>query len=313
MEDRYQVTVYVAAPGTPLREGGTSAAGHMYYSISDGHETASYGFAPAVHGASSGRGKVYDSDVREYKEPYYSRTMEISKEQYEKLKDFGNRPQAHGFSTDYDGLRNSCIDFTWGALNHAGLHRTNTRSVQEKNFEGGIKPLTNVEYIRSIPDPFPGSELNDQHTNEMPARTLLQRIISDEQLQGEDRLMLDAIRKGVAGIDEKHSRTPDETSERLSASLLATAKEAGLERVDHVLLGNAPNDASAQRLFVVQGEPSDPAHVRASMTVEEAARTPVEQSFAKVEELSQAQQERVQAVQQAEPALQQARASMQMG
>lgn len=36
MEDRYRVTVYVAAPGTPLREGGTSAAGHMYYSISDG-------------------------------------------------------------------------------------------------------------------------------------------------------------------------------------------------------------------------------------------------------------------------------------
>jgi len=74
MEERYQVTVYVAAPGTPLREGGTSAAGHMYCSISDGHGTASHGFAPAVHGASSGRGKVFDSDLCEYKEPYYSHT-----------------------------------------------------------------------------------------------------------------------------------------------------------------------------------------------------------------------------------------------
>ncbi len=313
MEDRYRVTVYVAAPGTPLREGGTSAAGHMYYSISDGHGTASYGFAPAVHGASSGRGKVYDSDVREYKDPYYSRTMEISKEQYEKLKDFGNRPQAHGFSTDYDGLRNSCIDFTWGALNHAELHRTNPQSVQEKNFEGGIKPLTNVEYIRSIRAPFPESDLNTEHYNKMPERTLMQRIISDEQLQGDDRLMLDAIRKGVAGIDAKHGRTPDETSERLSAGLLATAKESGLERVDHVLLGNALGDGSAQRLFVVQGDPSDPAHVRASTTVEEAARTPVEQSFAKVGQLSQTQQERALAVQQQEPTLEQTRAPLQMG
>lgn len=155
MEERYRVTVYVAAPGTPLREGGTSLAGHVYYSINDGHGTASYGFAPQAHGASSGRGKVYDSDLREYKDPYYSRTMEISKEQYERLKDFGDRPQTHGFSTEYDGLRNSCIDFTWGALNHAGLHRTNARSVQENDFEGGLKPLTNVEYIRSIRAPFP--------------------------------------------------------------------------------------------------------------------------------------------------------------
>ncbi len=312
MDERYRVTIYVAAPGTPLLEGGTSTAGHVYYTVDNGRESISYGFAPKEHGATTGPGKVYDSDAREYQNPFYQRTLEISKDQYEKLKEFGATPDKHGFNTEYHGLNNSCIDFTWGALNHAGLHRTNALFMQDKDFQGGLKPLTNVEYIRSIRAPFPDSELNNEHYNKMPDRTLKQRLISDEQLPGNDREMLDTIRKGVAGIDERHGRAYDETSERISVGLLATAKENGLERVDHVVLGNTPADGSAQRLFVVQGELNDPAHVRASMTAEEAARTPVEQSFAKVEQISQSQQERALAAQQ-EPVLEQSRAPMQMG
>lgn len=312
MDERYRVTIYVAAPGTPLLEGGTSTAGHVYYTVDNGRESISYGFAPKEHGATTGPGKVYDSDAREYQNPFYQRTLEISKDQYEKLKEFGAAPDKHGFNTEYHGLNNSCIDFTWGALNHAGLHRTNALFMQDKDFQGGLKPLTNVEYIRSIRAPFPDSELNNEHYNKMPDRTLKQRLISDEQLPGNDREMLDTIRKGVAGIDERHGRAYDETSERISVGLLATAKENGLERVDHVVLGNTPADGAAQRLFVVQGELNDPAHVRASMTAEEAARTPVEQSFAKVEQISQSQQERALAVQQ-EPVLEQSRAPMQMG
>ncbi|WP_313439332.1 XVIPCD domain-containing protein [Stenotrophomonas sp.] len=313
MEDKYTATIYVAAPGTPLLAGGTSAAGHVYFKVAHGKDETSFGFAPIEHGVTTGPGMVYNNDAEQYEKPYYQRTIEISKEQYEKLREFGAKPGEHGFNTSYHGLDNSCIDYTWGALNHAGLHRTNLLFMQDKDFEGGLKPLTNVEYIRSIRAPFPDSELNTEHYNKMPERTLMQRIISEDQLQREDRLMHDTIRKGVAGIDEKHGRTPDETSERLSAGLLATAKEAGLERVDHVVLGNAPGDGSAQRLFVVQGDPGDPAHVRASITVEEAARIPVEQSFAKVEQLSQAQHERTLAAQQQEPVLEQARAPLQMG
>ncbi|HDS0949008.1 TPA: hypothetical protein QDZ34_001474 [Stenotrophomonas maltophilia] len=155
MEDKYTATIYVAAPGTPLLAGGTSAAGHVYFKVAHGKDETSFGFAPIEHGVTTGPGMVYNNDAEQY--------------------------------------------------------------------------------------------------------------------------------------------------------------EAGLERVDHVVLGNAPGDGSAQRLFVVQGDPGDPAHVRASMTVEEAARTPVEQSFAKVEQLSQAQHERTLAAQQQEPVLEQARAPLQMG
>ena len=47
----YTVTIYVAAPGTPLASGGTSVAGHVYFVTSDGHSQNSFGFAPIEHGA----------------------------------------------------------------------------------------------------------------------------------------------------------------------------------------------------------------------------------------------------------------------
>lgn len=91
-------------------------------------------------------------------------------------------------------------------------------------------------------------------------------------------------------MDAKHGRSFDETSERMTASLLATARRSGLERVDHVVLGNPPSDGSGPRMFVVQGALDNPAHLRASIAVSEAVNTPVEQSLAKAEQISQAQQ-----------------------
>jgi hypothetical protein len=46
MDDKYAVTLYVAAPGTPLLDGGTSAAGRMYYTVTHGNEQTNFGFAP---------------------------------------------------------------------------------------------------------------------------------------------------------------------------------------------------------------------------------------------------------------------------
>lgn len=109
-------------------------------------------------------------------------------------------------------------------------------------------------------------------------------------------------------MDAKHGRSFDETSERVTASLLATAKSNGLERVDHVVLGNPPTNGSSPRMFVVQGELDNPAHLRASVAVSEAVNTPVEHSLAKVEQVSQAQQ-----VAQQDHAQEQTRAAMRMG
>ena len=292
MDNRYTVSIYVAAPGTPIDGAESSAAGHVYYETSDGINTSSYGFAPIAHGVVSGPGEVKRDDVQKYEKPFYTRTMEVGKAQYEKLIEFGENPEAHGFNKQYNGASNSCIDFTWGALNHAGLHRTNLVFMQDRDFEGSLKPLSNQQYIRSIRAPYPDSELNKEERNLMPARTLLQRFISGQDLPAGDREMLESVRGKVAVIDEQHGRTPDETSERMCGSLFCLAKENGLSRVDHVLLSQANEQGHAgTNVFVVQGDPSDPAHLRASMPTAVAAQTPVHESMEQAQQVSQSQQQ----------------------
>jgi hypothetical protein len=308
-DKRYTLTVYVAAPGTPLLlSKGTSNAGHVYYSIDDGTAANSYGFAPAKHGESSGPGKVFYSDAKDYKDPYYSRTMEIDKAQYEKLKEFGTDPAKYGFSMEYGGARNSCIDFTWGALNHAGLHRKSLLGIGDKTFEGELKPLQNVDDIKSIPAPIPGSDLNKEHHNAMPERTLLQKVISSTELPGE-RAIPDV---GVAAVAQEKSRDPlhvqaeaavlkleqglgrdyDANSAKLAASAAFLAKENGLSRIDHVVLSEDSRKVHAgENLFVVQGALNDPAHLRAHMRTEDALGQSVEQSLAQLQSLNQAQRQ----------------------
>ena len=100
MDDRYTLTVYVAAPGTPLEKGGTSLTGHMFYVVSDGEDARSFGFAPAKDGSPKGPGHVVESDARNYLIPRYARTMEVTKGQYEELLEFGTSPDKHGFEVD---------------------------------------------------------------------------------------------------------------------------------------------------------------------------------------------------------------------
>lgn len=87
--------------------------------------------------------------------------------------------------------------------------------------------------------------------------------------------------------DQQHGRQWDGTSERMTASLLALAKENGLSQVDHVVFSARPDRAAAgEHVFLVQGRLDDPAHVRTHMKTEEALRTPEAVSFAKVDALN---------------------------
>ncbi|WP_303637720.1 MULTISPECIES: XVIPCD domain-containing protein [Stenotrophomonas] len=91
------------------------------------------------------------------------------------------------------------------------------------------------------------------------------------------------IRQGVATLDEQHGRRFDSTSENLTASLTVKAREQGLERADHVLVSTATaNHPAGHNIFVVQGDPANPAHLRAMLPTAEAAQTPAEQSLQKL-------------------------------
>lgn len=188
----YIVTIYIAAPGTPLAEdGGYSTPGHMYYSISDGRSSKSYGFAPIEHGQLKGEGMVYKNDVSNYSNPMYSRTLEVTEQQYKALESFGEQPQKSGFDTYYRDVRNNCVDFTWGALNKAGLHATlplpGNQYAPRTAFEGDLKPVHNVDEVKTIQPPFPNSPLNKEHTNLRPPIHNLKQWLTGqvEQEQGE--------------------------------------------------------------------------------------------------------------------------------
>ncbi|OAX53766.1 hypothetical protein A6R73_06060 [Xanthomonas translucens pv. poae] len=287
---------------------GTSAAGHVYYAIDDGAISNSYGFAPARHGESSGPGKVFHSDAKDYKDPYYSRTMEIDKAQYEKLKEFGAAPDKYGFSMEYGGATNSCVDFTWGALNHAGLHRKSALGIGDKSFEGALRPLENVDDIKSIPAPMPGSDLNKEHQNAKPEQRWWQKAISDARLPGaqgspqesannstqeriQDPLHAQA-QAAVQKLEQGLGRDYDTNSAKLAASAACLAKEKGLSRIDHVVLSEDSRKVRAgENLIVVQGALNDPAHLRAHMRTEDALSKPVDQSLAQLQSLNEAQRQ----------------------
>lgn len=134
----------------------------------------------------------------------------------------------------------------------------------------------------------PPSSATVQQEPEAPPALLL-----PTQPEHPDHALYQQVREGVAALDAKHGRTFDEASERMTASLLVLAKDNDLDRVDHVLLSNATADKPAgHTLFVVQGEPSDPAHQRAAMPTELAAQTSVEESMQQFDAVSREAQQR---------------------
>ena len=288
----YTVTIYVAAPGTkqldpgqPNVVRGTSMTGHMYLETAHGDDRASAGWQPDGPIPGGGyAGTPVTSDVRTYADPYYARTIEVTQAQFDKIREFSTSPQEHGFDPAYNAFTNSCTDFAWGALNHAGLH-ANVGPVAFKGFEGIMQPTKNIPAIESIKAPFPDSDLNKVERNPMPERDWKQFLLSEN-----DRAMMDQVNRGVASLDAAHGRAPDENSERMCGSLFCLAKENGLSRVDHVLLSQANEQGHAgTNVFVVQGDPSDPAHLRASMPTAVAAQTPVHESMEQAQHINQSQ------------------------
>lgn len=150
MSEKYTLTLYIAPPGgkrvddkgNPLPD---SEPGHVYYAIQKtGGDKRAYGFSPAVEFSAeqlwrnkgiSLPGHVVPDEHKTYANPAYMRTMEISKEQYEKLQAFGEaslQPDharrvaelTQGkFSTEkYNVFDNSCVDYVFHALRYSGVY-----------------------------------------------------------------------------------------------------------------------------------------------------------------------------------------------
>lgn len=148
-----------------------------------------------------------------------------------------------------------------------------------------LQPVTAAITVPAEPTTAPGPEPAAPAPDEASGPN---RALQDPTQPGHpDHALYQQIREGVEALDAKHGRSFDEVSERMTASLLVLAKDNDLERVDHVLVSNATSEHPAgHTLFVVQGEPSNPAHQRAAMPTELAAQTPVEESLQQFDSVS---------------------------
>ena len=318
-KDRYTLTVYVAAPGTPLLDdfgdgrgyvptGETSTHGHMYYVVSDGKAERSYGFAPREEGDINGPGGVKDTDLSSYRNPHYSRTVEVTAGQFKALDSFGRagmEGRAPGFDSEYRDARNNCVDFTWAALRHAGIYRGDLSinlpgdryDVRLKPFEGSLKPMDNIDDVRDIKAPFPNSELNQETRHPMPSRNPLQRLLSEDGLSDPAHPLhkdFTNIRSGVAAMDAAANKPRDAHSANMEASLLRLAVQSDI-RADWAMLGIATEHLQAgKNVFVGQGEPTAQPRRWMHMDTQAAINTPAEDSFKQVATL---QAERVQTAQ----------------
>lgn len=87
--------------------------------------------------------------------------------------------------------------------------------------------------------------------------------------------LLAQIQHGVQQLDIQAGRSWDDKSENMSLRLHALAVEKGFARVDHVLIGGRGLAAQpGDYVFIVQGDPKDPAHLRASLKTVDAISTP---------------------------------------
>ncbi len=151
-ESIYTMTIKMAQSGTEHIENGetsSSTAGHMWYTLAkDGEQTDSYGFGPKEYGVTNvfgmyTDGKVLTHDDEAYQATYATYEVQISKEQYTQLKEFGNPDnlEANNFNDHYKVASNSCVDYVWRAMEFAG--------VNPDKFQGDMLPKNNRDDVNA--------------------------------------------------------------------------------------------------------------------------------------------------------------------
>ncbi len=216
------VTIKIADALTPLAEGGRSKTGHMWLSLKhENGEKLSYGFAPLLHGAPIWKGKVYRNDDSNYLSVYHQQTFVISNQEYKSLKEFANNPNKHGFNI-YEALSNSCIDFTWKALNQIGIKPESTKDKEGKVWPASNNTLVDESYHNYYSSPAFNHELRSRKNlikseKEIDANSLEQ---SQPKLHIEKTFYADKNNFGISpAIEEKLAKL-----EQQQASILVKSQ-----------------------------------------------------------------------------------------
>ena len=129
----YTLTIRSAPAGTQKRGGTFSGPGHMWYELrGPGQKVISRGWSSTADNNAHKNLNLHDNE-NYIGHPITSITIEISKEQYDRLATFGDRAERgeiKGFDPKYNIFTNSCIDFVARGLVDIGFAST--------DFEGGV-------------------------------------------------------------------------------------------------------------------------------------------------------------------------------
>lgn len=119
-----------------------SPGGHMWYSVSDGSTSESYGFV-SQNDRVLDSGRLAHDDDAGYQQTAYEVTVKLSEAQYERLIAFSSNPSSFGFDvSNYNLLQNSCVDFVYASLQSIGYN-------QDK-FEGDLWPGNNKDNVKGL-------------------------------------------------------------------------------------------------------------------------------------------------------------------
>jgi len=158
---------------------------------------------------------------------------------------------------------------------------------------GDIDPVTLQEIAPRIYPPA----VNDAHRpngNDPPLPPYMDRYGSVPSADPGSRTVDDPLvpqaERAVRQLEQSLGRPYTDQSACMAASVACVARANGLSRIDHVLLSEERGGvAQGESLFVVQGNPGDPAHHRVMTKTQEAISTPVEQSMVQLQALNEAQ------------------------
>ncbi|MFA5455500.1 MAG: calcium-binding protein [Sulfurimonas sp.] len=151
MATTYYLRVHIESAGTEYTGGGLipkSLAGHMWYEIyqKDSNGNIISGDGKQLNAGYTSDGVVNNDGTNYAGDPAYSsKEILLTQEQFDTLYNFGspvesNLSAQHGFGNDdYWVHSNSCIDYTWKALELAGLNPSGT--------EGALWPSANASLL----------------------------------------------------------------------------------------------------------------------------------------------------------------------
>ncbi|WP_295976152.1 XVIPCD domain-containing protein [uncultured Xanthomonas sp.] len=192
---------------------------------------------------------------------------------------------------DGNGHGTAFVGGKWSAVQRDEVKRVGNA---DQSVDLQLRKDGKSETLLHVPTPAQLRERSEQQQPQTPAPDRAPASTpGPNDASHRNHALLEQIREGVRRIDQDLGKPYDAASERLSRAALAACRDNGgpgnaplasnaLERADRVAL------TEKGHLVVVEGEQRDPAQKRASVDVQVALATPVEQSDQRLQAANQA-------------------------